>query len=107
MPRRLESIVVDGCDRGKIRPMPLLIGLLSWLAAGLVIGLLARRMLPGEPRLRWGPGTATGLAGALLGGLLATALGFGGMAAYDLRSLVTASLGAVLCQLLLRYFTLA
>ena len=86
--------------------MPLLLGLLSWLAIGLIAGLSAGRMLPGKPPL--GPGTsiAAGLGGALLGGLLATALGFGGMAAYDLRSLVTATLGAVICLLLARYFTL-
>lgn len=87
--------------------MPLLLGLLSWLAIGLIAGLSASRMLPGTPRLGWVPATLVGLGGAVAGGLLATALGFGGMAAYDLRSLVTATLAAVLCLLLLRYLTLA
>ncbi len=87
--------------------MPPLVGLLSWLAIGLIAGLSASLMLPGEPRLGRGWGLAAGLAGALAGGLLATALKFGGMAAYDLRSLATATLAAVLSLLLVRYFTLA
>ena len=86
--------------------MPLLLGLYSWLAIGLIAGLSASRMLPGRPPLGTGTSIAAGLGGALAGGMLATVLGFGGMAAYDLRSLVTATLGAVICLLLARYFTL-
>ncbi len=87
--------------------MPLLLGLFSWLAAGLIAGLSASLMLPGEPRMGAFSATLVGLAGALAGGLLATALDFGGMAAYDPRSLATATLSAVLCLLLVRYLTLA
>lgn len=85
-------------------PMMLWLGLFSWLAVGTITGLSAVPMLPGE-RLSWGKATTVGLGGALAGGLLATALGFGGLAAYDVRSLVTATLGAVICLLLLRTFT--
>ncbi len=87
--------------------MPLLLGLLSWLAIGLIAGLAASRLLPGKPALSLTLAGAVGLGGALAGGLLATALGFGGMAAFDPRALVTATLSAVFCLLLLRYFTLA
>jgi uncharacterized membrane protein YeaQ/YmgE (transglycosylase-associated protein family) len=86
--------------------MPLPLGLLSWLAVGLIAGLSAGRMLPGEPRLGHLRATAVGLGGALAGGLLATAMDFGGLVSVDLRSLVTAALAAVLCLLLLRYLTL-
>ncbi len=87
--------------------MQYFLGLLSWLAIGLIAGLSASRMLPGAPGLSRLSATAAGLGGALAGGLLATALGFGGMAAFDVRALATATLGSVLCLLLLRYFTLA
>ncbi len=83
----------------------LFLGLLSWLAIGLIAGISAGSMLPAEPRLGWALTTGAGLGGALAGGLLATALGFGGMVAYDVRSLATATLSAVVC-LLLRYLTL-
>ncbi len=86
--------------------MPPLLGLLSWLAIGLIAGLSASPMLPGTPGLGRGLALAAGLGGALAGGLLATVLGFGGLAAYDLRSLATATLAAVLGLLLARYFTL-
>ena len=87
--------------------MDLWLGLVSWLAVGLIAGLSARRMLPGEPTMGRALAVGVGLGGALAGGLLATAMDFGGMAVYDLRSLVTAALAAVLCLLLARYSTLA
>jgi len=45
---------------------------------------------------------AIGIAGALLGGLLATYLGFGGLSGFDVRSFVIATLGAFVLLLLLR-----
>ncbi len=84
----------------------LFLGLLSWILIGLVSGALARR-LPGAPPLGWGALLGTGLLGALAGGLLATALGFGGMAGFDARALVIATLGAMLALLLLRAARLA
>ncbi len=85
----------------------LLLGLLSWILIGLISGLSAARLLPGEPPLGWGWALSAGVGGALGGGLLATTLGFGGLAAYDLRSLATATLGALLALLLLRFVKLA
>ena len=84
----------------------LLLGLLSWILIGLAAGLSAARMLPGEPPLGWARASLAGVTGALLGGLLATALGFGGLAAFDLRALATATLASVLALLILRYVSL-
>ncbi|MCP3957478.1 MAG: GlsB/YeaQ/YmgE family stress response membrane protein [bacterium] len=81
-------------------------GLISWLVIGLAAGLLANLMLPGEPRMGCVVTVPAGLFGAVAGGLLATVLGFGGLAGYDVRSLATATLAAVLVLLLLRYATL-
>ncbi len=83
--------------------MPLLLGLLSWILIGLAAGFSASRFLPGEPPLGIVSSALVGLAGALAGGLLATALGFGGLAAFDVRALATATLMSVLALLLLRY----
>ena len=83
--------------------MLLLLGLLSWLVIGLVAGLAASAMLPGEPPLGWAPAVLFGLGGAITGGLLATALGFGGLAAFDVRALATATLVSVVALLTLRY----
>jgi uncharacterized membrane protein YeaQ/YmgE (transglycosylase-associated protein family) len=85
--------------------MPL--GLLSWILAGLVLALLSRGLLPGRPRFGFLPALLAGLGGAALGGLLATWLGFGGLASWDLRSFVVASLAAMLALVLARLATLA
>ncbi len=87
--------------------MDLWLGLISWVGIGWFAGATAGLMLPGEPRLDWALTAWVGAGGAIAGGLLATALGFGGMTAFDPRSLVTATLSAVVCLLLLRSQTLA
>jgi uncharacterized membrane protein YeaQ/YmgE (transglycosylase-associated protein family) len=79
-----------------------MMGLLSWIFMGLVAGVLAKLVLSGKD-----PGglivtIVIGVVGALLGGFLATKLGFGGLSGFDLRSVVIATLGAILLLLLLR-----
>lgn len=71
-------------------------GILSWVLFGLIAGALAKMIMPGRD-----PGgciltIVIGVVGALLGGFIATAMGFGGIAGFDLRSLIIAILGAIL-----------
>lgn len=71
-------------------------GLLSWILFGLIAGALAKLVMPGND-----PGgciitTIIGIVGAVLGGFLATAMGFGGISGFDLRSLGIAILGSIL-----------
>ena len=86
--------------------MPLPLALLSWLLIGLLAGLLAAWLLPGHPTKRFLLDPAIGLLGALSGGVLATALGFGGLVGYDHRALATATLGSMLLLLLFRSWRL-
>ena len=86
--------------------MVLLLGLFSWVLAGFAVALLSILFLPGRPRIGTSAAFTLGSIGALAGGLLATALGFGGLMGFDPRALVTATLGAALALLLLRYRTL-
>jgi uncharacterized membrane protein YeaQ/YmgE (transglycosylase-associated protein family) len=77
-------------------------GLLSWIVMGLLAGALAKFLLPGRD-----PGgcivtALIGVAGAVLGGFLATRMGFGGISGFDLRSLGIAVVGAFLFLLVLR-----
>ncbi|HSM51619.1 MAG TPA: GlsB/YeaQ/YmgE family stress response membrane protein [Thermoanaerobaculia bacterium] len=71
-------------------------GILSWIVIGLLAGGLARLLLPGRQRLGCFATTAVGVLGGLLGGFLATLLGFGGISGFDLRSLAIATAGALL-----------
>jgi len=71
-------------------------GLLLWIVLGLIAGAAAKIIMPGRD-----PGgiiitILLGIGGAVLGGMLSTALGFGAMTGFDIRSLVVAIGGAVL-----------
>lgn len=71
-------------------------GLISWVVFGLIAGALAKFIMPGKD-----PGgcfitTIIGIVGAVLGGFLATFLGFGGISGFDIRSFIIAVLGAIL-----------
>jgi len=72
------------------------VGLVYWILMGLVAGAVAKLITPGKD-----PGGCIitiliGIAGAVIGGFLATLLGFGGLTGFDFRSLVIAILGAVI-----------
>jgi len=57
------------------------------------------RLLPPWRGSSWMVALAIGFIGAVAGGVLATALGFGGVAAFDWRSIATAALAALLALL--------
>jgi uncharacterized membrane protein YeaQ/YmgE (transglycosylase-associated protein family) len=75
-------------------------GAASWCGAGLALGVLLR-LLPPWRETSWLATLAAGFAGALVGGALATILGFGGAVAFDWRSLAVAALAALLALLAL------
>lgn len=75
-----------------------------WLVLGVVAGALARFLLPGKDPLGCLATLVIGVAGAYLGGFLATLLGFGGFRGFDGYSLIVATLGAVLLLLVARIF---
>lgn len=49
-------------------------GILLFLVFGIVVGLLARAIMPGRQKLGWLATGAVGVAGSLLGGLVASAI---------------------------------
>lgn len=78
-------------------------GILSWIVFGLVAGVVAKVIMPGKD-----PGgiivtMLLGIGGAITGGLLAWAVGFGGISAFDFRSLTIAIFGAVILLIGYRY----
>ena len=71
-------------------------GIVSWIVFGLIAGALAKFLMPGKQ-----PGgivltTLLGIAGAVVGGFIATRLGFGDVDSFDLRSMAVAVGGALL-----------
>ncbi len=71
-------------------------GIIMWILLGLVVGALAKWIMPGKD-----PGglivtILLGIAGAVVGGWIGTFIGFGKVSGFDFRSLVIAVGGAVL-----------
>ena len=55
----------------------LAVKLLWWALIGLALGALARLILPGKQAIGWLATAGAGVAGALLGGIIAHAIGVG------------------------------
>lgn len=76
-------------------------GLISWIAVGLLAGLLARWIVRDE-RSGCLYTIAIGVLGALIGGGLAEWAGADGVDEFDIRSILVAALGAILLLLVLQ-----
>ena len=71
-------------------------GIVSWVVLGLLVGAVAKWIMPGPD-----PGgilvtIGIGIAGAFVGGLIGTQLGLGSVTGFNLGSLVLAIAGALL-----------
>ena len=92
--------------------IPLPLGLLSWMTLGALIGVagsifLALPQLASSQRPSHLSTTVISMLGAILGGLLATLLRFGGLVSYDTRSLAIAGLSAMVALVWWRIARLA
>ena len=77
-------------------------GILSWIVMGLIVGLLAKFIMPGKD-----PGgiiitILLGVAGAFVGGFIGSFLGLGSITGFNVGSFLLAIGGAVLLLLLYR-----
>ena len=71
-------------------------GILSWILFGLIVGALAKWIMPGDD-----PGGIVvtmliGIAGAFVGGSIASFIGLGSFSGFNLGSIVVAVGGALL-----------
>jgi len=73
-------------------------GIIGWIVLGLLAGLLAKAIMPGAERLGIILTTVLGIVGALLGGFLATVLGFGDPVDefFDISTWLAAIVGALI-----------
>jgi len=70
-------------------------GILSWIAFGLLVGMFAKFVLPGRDPGGMTATSAVGIAGALFGGFLGTAVGFGAVTEFEFRSMMIAVFCAI------------
>ncbi|MCW5203125.1 GlsB/YeaQ/YmgE family stress response membrane protein [Desulfobulbus sp. US4] len=77
-------------------------GILSWIVMGLIVGVLAKFIMPGKD-----PGgifvtILIGIAGAFVGGFIGSLLGFGTVTGFNIGSILLATGGGVLLLALYR-----
>ena len=77
-------------------------GILTWILLGLIVGFLAKLVMPGRD-----PGGVIitillGIAGALLGGFIGSAMGMGDVSGINMGSVLLATLGAILLLVIYR-----
>jgi len=77
-------------------------GIFVWIILGLVVGVIAKLLMPGKD-----PGGVIitiilGIVGAFVGGFIASKLGIGSVTGFDIRSLIIAVGGAVLLLIIYR-----
>jgi uncharacterized membrane protein YeaQ/YmgE (transglycosylase-associated protein family) len=79
-------------------------GIFSWIIFGLIAGLLAKAIMPGKDPGGWIVTIMLGIAGAMVGGFVATLLGFGNVSGFNLYSFLIAILGSLILLWLYRMF---
>ena len=79
-------------------------GIIGWILLGFLVGVIAKAVLPGEERGGCIVTTLLGIAGALLGGFLASIFGLGDPIDefFDLSTWAAAIVGAILILALWR-----
>ena len=71
-------------------------GILSWIVLGLIVGVLAKWIMPGDDPGGFIMTTLLGIAGALVGGFIASSLGVGTFSGFNVGSLAIAVAGSLL-----------
>lgn len=78
-------------------------GILAWIVFGLIAGIIAKLLMPGKDPGGFIITILLGIAGALVGGFIARALGIGaGVTGFNFGSFIIAVLGAILLLVIYR-----
>ena len=71
-------------------------GIITWIVFGLIAGLIAKLIMPGKDPGGFIITILIGIAGAVVGGFIATSLGYGGVDGFNLGSFFVAVLGSII-----------
>jgi uncharacterized membrane protein YeaQ/YmgE (transglycosylase-associated protein family) len=80
----------------------LAMGIVSWIIMGLIVGVLAKFIMPGKDPKGCIITVLLGIGGAFVGGFLGSKLGLGTFRGFDFRSLALAVGGAMVLLILYR-----
>jgi uncharacterized membrane protein YeaQ/YmgE (transglycosylase-associated protein family) len=71
-------------------------GILTWIIFGLIAGALAKLIMPGNQSNNWFTTIILGIVGAVIGGFIASSIGWGSVDGFNFRSMLVAIGGALL-----------
>ena len=70
-------------------------GIIAWIVFGFIIGLLARAIVPGRQSMGFVMTTVLGVAGSLIGGLIASAISGGDATGFHGAGFIGSLIGAI------------
>ncbi len=70
-------------------------GILAWIVLGLICGAIAKAIMPGPDPGGMFVTMLIGIAGAFVGGFIATTLGIGSFSGFNLGSMAVAVMGSM------------
>jgi len=73
-----------------------MMGILLWVVFGLLAGIIARCIMPGKEHMGIFMTIILGIIGALIGGVVSTALGFGKVDGFNIYSIGIATVGSII-----------
>ncbi len=88
--------------RQKINLINTAMGIISWIVMGLIVGLIAKFIMPGKDPKGFLITILLGIGGGLLGGYLGTVLGLGTVTGFNLKSILIATGGAIIILFVFR-----
>jgi uncharacterized membrane protein YeaQ/YmgE (transglycosylase-associated protein family) len=71
-------------------------GILTWIIVGAIAGAIGKLIMPGDDPGGFIITILLGIAGAIVGGFIASALGLGAVSGFNFWSIIIAILGAIL-----------
>ena len=77
-------------------------GILTWILVGLVAGVVAKLLMPGKDPGGFIITTLLGIAGAFVGGWVGSMIGLGSVDGFNIGTLATAIVGALILLFLYR-----
>ena len=77
-------------------------GILSWLILGLIVGALAKLLMPGKDPGGFIVTIIIGIIGAVIGGFISTKVGLGSVTGLNLGSIVISVVGALILLIIYR-----
>jgi uncharacterized membrane protein YeaQ/YmgE (transglycosylase-associated protein family) len=74
-------------------------GIIAWIVFGFIVGLIARAIVPGRQGMGFILTTALGVAGSLIGGIVASALTGGSATGFHASGFIGSLIGAIVLLL--------